>query len=226
MSVLFTLFIALFLGVFPGHIIANSATMSATVIKAKPEAWVLPVEGPKRALRAGDMLLTGDRVETNAKGQVQLVLVDGTELVVKRNSLLILKKLGESGSGGTVLKLMRGLLQAAVRKVTIDALQVETMNSVCGVKGTRFQVEAEEGQSELKVLEGLVEMRSLDGGQSVMVSAGQAAAAYGDKVEKARTMGRDEMQKLRKSYQAQVQEAKKGYLDRVQKSREQQKNKP
>jgi ferric-dicitrate binding protein FerR (iron transport regulator) len=92
---------------------------------------------------------------------------------------------------------------------------VVTSNGVAGVKGTEYQVSAEGGRMELKVLSGVVELKDPAGKGAVSVPAGHAAVSYADHVGALRAMDRDEVAALRKAFLAQVQQAQGDYLKRV-----------
>jgi hypothetical protein len=61
--------------------------------------------------------------------------------------------------------------------------RVRTPTAVFGVRGTKFFLDYAEGRgTNLIVLEGIVELQSLDGSKSVNVSAGYAAGVTADGV--------------------------------------------
>jgi ferric-dicitrate binding protein FerR (iron transport regulator) len=142
-----------------------------------------------------------------------LVLADGSVLRLEGGSELTLEK--PSSGLGTLLKLAKGLLRLNAEKQNGKQLLLETSNAVAAVKGTQYQVEAAADKTELKVLEGKVELTPLKGGTAVAVRAGEAVLSYPDRVDAVRKLNFEEVKALRGAFKELVEEKKKEYAKRV-----------
>jgi hypothetical protein len=138
-------------------------SVAATVITLAPPADV-EVDGKFEALSLGQLLGPGDRVRTGEGGSLHLVLADGSSLVLGPNTEMTLESLGPGGQGSnTVLRLVRGLMNAIVEKLTVGAVfEVRTANAVAAVKGTDFEVDAGAEDTVVTVAEGTVQLGDKD----------------------------------------------------------------
>ena len=107
----------------------------------------------------GKASFTTDRVSLTAGG-TSLFDADGSSLVLGPNSQVTLESLGAGGAGSnTVIKLLKGLLNAMVEKLSADAVfEVQTANAVAAVKGTDFEVAVGSDDTAVTVSEGTVQL--------------------------------------------------------------------
>ncbi len=121
----------------------------------------------RRALKAGDSILAGMRIETGKDGSVALAWLDNTaRLALAGNSKL------ETRNGKPVF-LQQGALTATVAPQPADRrFAVETPNARAVVIGTRFELVAATDLTRLTVAEGEIELTDLARDVSVRVSAG------------------------------------------------------
>jgi hypothetical protein len=113
----------------------------------------------KKSIALGDSLLPGDIVQTDKDSSVVLQLVDGSKLLVLKESELKLDRLGsfpKTGMAATELQLARGRVESQVKKFTGAAsrYEIRTPMAQLGVRGTDFRVGVDEGSSSSEVLEG------------------------------------------------------------------------
>ncbi len=92
---------------------------------------------------------------------------------------------------------------------------MRTSDAVVAVKGTQYQVEAGQAKTELKVLEGKVELANIKGGKPVDVGAGEAVLSYPDRVDAVRKMNFEEVKALRAAFKELVDKKKQEYAQRV-----------
>jgi ferric-dicitrate binding protein FerR (iron transport regulator) len=117
------------------------------------------------------MFQPGDRIRTGPDGKVEMRLLDdGSRVSVGPNSTVEVEAPNR-------LVATAGILQAGVAKI-LDPLQdrfsVRTPAAVCAVRGTQFSVRAgEDGQTEVIVTEGAVEVKNLSGAKTALVEAGR-----------------------------------------------------
>lgn len=127
---------AVLLAVAPSLALAAAAG-SAVGVKQQAAA----VSGETRTLVVGADLFIGDLVQTGARGQVQILFSDNTELVVGPNSALMIEDylIRNDGSAG---KLAVDVLAGAFRFATGDSAKnrytIGTPTGTIGVRGTEF----------------------------------------------------------------------------------------
>jgi len=138
---------------------APAEAVAATVITVEGEAFYED-SGAWQALALGQLLGAGDRVKTAEASSLHLVLADGSSLVLGSNSQATLESLGAGGAGSnTVIKLLKGMLNAMVEKLSSDAVfEVQTANAVAAVKGTDFEVAVGTDDTAVTVNEGTVQL--------------------------------------------------------------------
>jgi hypothetical protein len=140
---------------------ATSSSLSsgwAKVIELKGEVQVqLPTQSLVPASR--EMILpSGSSIQTK-KGSVLLSLQDGSEVLVKGNSSVLLKSPTESDH--RFFEVLVGKIRAAVKKRLQGApsFRLGTPTAVITVRGTQFEVAVKKNLStEVTVYEGLVEV--------------------------------------------------------------------
>jgi hypothetical protein len=193
---------------------AATPEMAATVFSLKPVAERTLYTGKPGPLQIGNQLWLGDRVQLQPSGQLKLVLADGSIVKLEGGSDLTLAK-PESGLG-QLLKLAQGLLRVvAAKQGEGHRLRVSTGSAAVAVKGTQFQVEAKAGSSELKVLEGSVEIAAAQGGTPTAVAGGEAVISYPDRVDAVRKLNGEEVKALRGAFRDLVRQQQLEYAKRV-----------
>lgn len=136
--------LALVLAALPLPALAEAAGTARGVDPAATAA----TSAETRTLRVGADIFIGDRVDTGAKGQVQILFADKTELVVGPSSSLVIEDylLRNDGSAGN---LAVNMLSGAFRFVTGDSAKsrykIETPSGTIGVRGTALDVFVENG---------------------------------------------------------------------------------
>lgn len=203
------------LGLFPAKLLFPAAPpdIAATVFQVRPVSKRIQYDQKPGALRVGEQLWNGDRLLLQLSGQVKLVLADGSVLKVEGGSDLTL---GQTDDGkGTLLGLAKGLIRVVAEKQLGSGLFVRTDAAVAGVKGTQFQVEAQDGRSELKVLEGSVQFTPISGTAGALVQAGEALVSYPDRVDQVRKLNFEEVKALRGAFRDLVKKKQSEYAKRV-----------
>jgi hypothetical protein len=107
-------------------------------------------------------------------GRLLLKLGDGSDILVRPHTKLVLKQ--PETSGWKYFQMMIGRIRTSIQKRLggTPAFQIGTPSAVISVRGTKFEVEVDRrGFTEVDVDEGVVELESLNGlGESVMITAG------------------------------------------------------
>ena len=131
---------------------------SAVIADLKGEIVLHSAQGATLPAQRGQVLPAESSIET-AKGSLLLSLQDGSQVLVKPHSRVILK--APEQSQGNFLQLFLGNIMAKVQKRLGNApsFRMGTPTAVITVRGTRFSVEVtKKNKTIVQVYEGLVEV--------------------------------------------------------------------
>src|SRR5579864_6657428 len=146
---------------------------SAVVSEVKGELVITSPQGTPVVGQRGATLSAESRIET-AKGTVLLELQDGSQVLIKAHSNVVLKAPNEGN--GYSLELFIGKIMAKVQKRLGGApsFRMGTPSAVITVRGTRFSVEVNKKQKTyVEVYEGLVQVGGLtQGSPQVLIRPG------------------------------------------------------
>ncbi len=152
---------------------ANAPYAGATISDFKGK---VSIQLPSQALSVparGELLPAETTVSTD-DGRLLLKLGDGSDVLVRPHTRLVLKQ--PETSGWKYFQMMIGRVRTSIQKRLggAPAFQIGTPSAVISVRGTKFEIEVDRrGFTEVDVDEGVVELEALSGlGQSVMVTAG------------------------------------------------------
>src|SRR5580765_947087 len=132
----------------------------------------LPAQAFSAPIR-GEILPPDSTVSTD-DGRLLLRLSDGSDVLVRAHTKLLLKQ--PEASGWKYFQLLIGRVRTQIQKRLggSPAFQIGTPSAVISVRGTKFDVEVDRrGVTEVDVDEGVVELEAVTGrGESVMITAG------------------------------------------------------
>jgi hypothetical protein len=121
----------------------------------------------------GEVLPPDTTVSTD-DGRLLLKLADGSDILVRPHTKLVLKQ--PETNGWKYFQMLIGRVRTSIQKRMggSPAFQIGTPSAVISVRGTKFDVEVDRrGFTEVDVDEGTVELEGLAGrGESVMITAG------------------------------------------------------
>ena len=151
----------------------NAPYAGATISDFKGK---ISIQLPAQAFSAparGEVLPPETTVNTE-DGRLLLKLSDGSDILVRPHTKLILKQ--PETSGWKYFQIMIGRVRTSIQKHLggTPAFQIGTPSAVISVRGTKFDVEVDRrGFTEVDVDEGVVELEGVSGrGESVMITAG------------------------------------------------------
>jgi uncharacterized membrane protein YgcG len=152
---------------------ANAPYAGATISDFKGKVSIqLPAQAFAAPVR-GEILPPDTTVSTD-EGRLLLKLSDGSDVLVRAHTKLLLKQ--PEASGWKYFQLLMGRVRTQIQKRMggSPAFQIGTPSAVISVRGTKFDVEVDRrGFTEVDVDEGVVELEAVTGrGQSVMITAG------------------------------------------------------
>ena len=148
---------------------------SATIAEFKGDITLHTPTGDAVTAQRGTALAAESTIET-AKGSVLLDLQDGSQILVKPNSHVVLK--APTQEKGYWLELLLGKINAKIQKRlgNTPSFRMGTPTAVITVRGTRFSVEVNKKQkTSVEVYEGLVEVSGFSmgvPGPAVMLAPG------------------------------------------------------
>ncbi|EMI71696.1 FecR domain-containing protein [Leptospira noguchii] len=152
----------------PESEIVRGTTLRAAVVFVKGQVSVMRDEEMK--LHRGDLLNESDIILTGAGGALDISLTDSSVVRVKENSKLILKQLREDNGFQIKINLASGrVLNIIEKEKKTSNFYVETPSAVAAVRGTSFEVNASENESMVFVVEGTVEVISLNSTKNIYI---------------------------------------------------------
>ena len=126
------------------------------------------------AFKANDDLFAGDTIITGKDGKLVLALSDGSQAVVAPKTTLIIQDLTQSPR--TLFQMLKGKTRIHIEKLggQPNPYRVNTPTAVIAVRGTIFDVEVNDDETQVYLHEGAVDVfnaRQLN--QPVFLTAGQ-----------------------------------------------------
>lgn len=173
-------------------IVYGLAIVAALPVSAQPKVaeigTVISVEGTVTIesasepapveVRQGDVVRSGDRLQTGEDGRVRVVMKDQSILVLGPKTTLDFSAFDYDqvrGSRAAVFNLLAGTLRAIVSKLKAygNRFEIRTPTASIGVRGTHFivEVDPETGETTVLVIEGRVNVANSDpaiGGQTLL----------------------------------------------------------
>ena len=156
---------------------AQSAAVEAQAAKVSGKVLLAGNGRTPRPLLAGTVLAPGDEIDTRGGGRVSLELSDGSLVLVRPRTVLILQDYRQAGSLRELLKIVLGRVRVKINHFggRPNPYRVNSPSASIGIRGTEFSVSVNAaGDTEVSVWEGLVEVISLSRpAQKVLVEPGR-----------------------------------------------------
>ena len=129
-------------------------------------------------------LKEGDRIECREDGIVELRLMDGSLLDIKKQSMLNVKKLYRTDeTGGSVVdfQLTAGRLWAFINPQPQNIrFYFSTPQFIAEIKGTEVEIAVDSVQSRINVIKGTVSLERIGTAEGITLSSGQKATVVRD----------------------------------------------
>jgi len=145
---------------------------SASIAELKGDVTLHSPQGDVVNAQRGTLLPPDTKIDT-VKGSVLLDLQDGSQVLVKSNSHVILRS--PTQEKGYWLELLLGKINAKIQKRlgNTPSFRMGTPTAVITVRGTRFSVEVSKKlKTSVSVFEGMVEVGGFGEGPPVMLQPG------------------------------------------------------
>jgi hypothetical protein len=156
---------------------AQEAMGTVAALSGSPSATG---EAGSRRLTVGGAVFEGDRITVGPGGNAQLILSDGTKLVVGPSSQLLLQSqlLRNASTAKKIsVKGLRGTFRFITGNSPKSAYDISTSNATIGIRGTAFDFNVG-NRTVLAVLNGAVKLKGSNG-KSVNTEAGCSVAEAG-----------------------------------------------
>jgi hypothetical protein len=122
------------------------------------------LEGAPRFINAGSDVYSNEVVKTGDKGIARLVFLDRTDLAVGPKSEVKLDKFvydPERNTGAVVINVTRGAFRFVTGTQDHRNYSIVTPQGTLGVRGTVFEINVTSERTDVRLIEGAVEVRSL-----------------------------------------------------------------
>ena len=145
---------------------AMESLLAATLTGVRGNVTVLDREGKGRNAHEGFRARSGETVALGDGAKTILKIFDGSELVLKPNTRIVIDALKQPARDEKNIKfsLTFGGVKAAVRKLmtSTSSFEIEAGGVVCGVRGTEFTIDYDlvPKKVDLRVFEGSVYARA------------------------------------------------------------------
>ena len=143
------------------------------VTKSSGEVWVVSQGAQPVSLDLNSEIRSGDSLRTGKSGRVLLTRGEET-ILVSPNTIISLPTSNKKQEKTHIMQHVGSIL-LHVKKRTVNHFEVETPYLAAVVKGTQFEVSVNEQGSEVRVLEGQVEVSDFRSGEFALVIPGQRA---------------------------------------------------
>jgi|GEM_PF-1700598 len=161
----------LFLGVLGFNSIASAADIAGRVTFALGEVVVSDDKNNKRSVFKGDLIRSGEKIETSNNGRVQVRMTDGGTIVLRPNSVFEITRYSFSKDNpeiGTVLfNFLKGgarAISGAIGKANRENYQFKTPVATIGIRGTDYSSTLNDEQLIVTVGQGQINIAN-DAGQ-------------------------------------------------------------
>ncbi len=146
---------------------------SAVVSEVKGEVVFTSPQGTPVIAQRGSTLTAESRIET-AKGSVLLELQDGSQVLVKGHSSVVLRSSNEGKGFSLDLFIGEILVKVQKRLGSAPSFRMGTPSAVITVRGTRFLVEVNKKlKTRVNVFEGLVDVAGIaEGSPHILIKPG------------------------------------------------------
>lgn len=189
-----------------------SQTSNATPASSEPVEYIIEdIQGNVRVLeegakdweaaQEGQVVESGDEVKVGDNSEATLMMQSETAVHLSADTDMKVDQIEANGTGGFLshLEVFAGNILADVKKHLEESrstFEVESSGVVCGVRGTAFEVSAQNGTAQVATHEGAVEVGN--GAESHMVNAGNFSEFQRGKFQSTRRLDRREMDRFAK----------------------------
>ena len=156
---------------------AQVTSVEARIASVSGTALLSTAAQPPSIAKRGDVLFPGEEIDTRGGGHVTIELTDGSIVLVRSGSRILLKDFRTAGSVRELFEILLGRVRVKINHWggKPNPYRINSPTASIAVRGTEFSVAVNEiGETEVVVYEGLVEVTNLSNPQNtVLVNPGQ-----------------------------------------------------
>ncbi len=148
---------------------ANSFAQDIKVFFSKGDSYKISAKKTKTKIKKGMTLSLSDFIETSSKSFLILKISGHSTIRIEENTKIEIRELpilfdksNQIESKGNLFLEIGTIIIEMDKTFNNDALEIETENSIMGVRGTTFLISKDQEQVLLSVNKGLVEIHSKD----------------------------------------------------------------
>ena len=156
---------------------AQAISVEARVASVTGTAFISTGAQAPSIAKSGDILFPGEVVDTRGGGRLTIELSDGSLILVRPGSTILLKDFRAAGSVRELLEILVGRVRVKINHLggKPNPYRINSPTASIAVRGTEFSVAVDGiGETEVVVYEGLVEVTNLSNPRdTVLVNPGQ-----------------------------------------------------
>ena len=143
---------------------------AAGVVTLIPDGAVDVRSGPTESWRpvsGTETVAAGQEVRTHRTSTAQLLFSDGSRILINNFSIF---RIDKTGTDETSFMLKLGKIRAAFAGLLSSRVTIRTPTAVCAVRGTVFEIGADDAGTDVAMAEGVLEVTDKQGKEAVLTS--------------------------------------------------------
>lgn len=146
------------------------------------QAWGTPPGESKEELAQASPVHRNELLETGEESGVDIQFVDNSKLTMGQRARLTVDEFvfADPANSKSVLNLTKGAFRYVSGKMAEDKVTLKTPTATMVIRGTELKIDvADDGSTEVSVLEGAIELTSLIAGTALSIVTGQSGLLDG-----------------------------------------------
>lgn len=146
------------------------------------KAWGTPPDAGRTELAATSPVHRNELLETDSESAVEVIFADESKLTMGQNAKVTVDEFvyADPATSRSVINLTKGAFRFVSGKMAEDKVTLKTPTATMVIRGTELKIDvADDGQTEVSVLEGAIEMTSLIAGTALSIATGQSGLLSG-----------------------------------------------
>ncbi|TDQ84192.1 FecR family protein [Dongia mobilis] len=165
----------------------SAADPVGLVQKLQNTAYGTPPQAARMPKQPTDGVEFNELIETVPRSAIEIGFIDGSSLTLGADASVLIDEFvfdSASGSGNAVIGIGKGAVRWATGVMPPQNVVIETPTASIAIRGTLLKIGVKpNGDSIIALLRGLVNVRSINSGQSADLNPGQTALVTRDGVE-------------------------------------------
>jgi hypothetical protein len=176
---------AVLIGTAAAFVVVGRAIAAQKVGSAKDvvnQAWGTPPDEGRAELAAASPVHRNELLETGEESAVEVVFVDESKITMGQSARITVDEFvyADPATSKSVINLTKGAFRYVSGKMAEDKVTLKTPTATMVIRGTELKIDvADDGQTEVSVVEGAIEMTSLIAGTALSIATGQSGLLNG-----------------------------------------------